>query len=500
MKLGIIQKLTLGLALILLIVASGTGIFFSERESEQRVNALNDQAGVVARLAGAAAEAGLTFDDTDAVDTSLRPFQLIEGLDYIEIRTTNGTKFTTWERTNFEAQLAPDLTFKERGKSETTSNDNYIAAASPIKTSEGEVVGQALVAMSLEAIHAAEASGRQVTFTFGLGILVIGCAIFWFLTQRMLSPVFSMVSRLEDIAQGEADLTKRLEVETDDELGEMAQWFNTFADRLQETFQAVGSQAIQVDDQCQKVEALGGELQDNIRQTSDRSQQVSDGGNEVSANVEKASHGVSEMESSISEISQNIHEVSAVARTAVDEANKTTSTVAELEESSGKIDNVLKVISTIAEQTNLLALNATIEAARAGEAGKGFAVVANEVKDLAKETAKATDDVRKLVESIAASSHAAVDAIGNIGNIIRRIDDHQAAIAAAIEQQSATATSVSHTISRAKDVTTTIHESIRDVAANALENSEHSQHLRDSASEMATAASSMKAVISKFRY
>ena len=90
--------------------------------------------------------------------------------------------------------------------------------------------------MSLEAIHAAEASGRQVTFTFGLGILVVGCAIFWFLTQRMLSPVFSMVSRLEDIAQGEADLTKATEVETDDELGEMARWFNTFADRFQETF------------------------------------------------------------------------------------------------------------------------------------------------------------------------------------------------------------------------------------------------------------------------
>ena len=150
MKLGIIQKLTLGLALILLIVASGTGIFFSERESEQRSNALNDQAGVVARLAGAAAEAGLTFDDTDAVQTSLRPFQLIEGLDYIEIRTPNGTKFTTWERSNFEPDLAPDLGFKEREKSETSSNDNYIAAASPIKTAEGEVVGQALVAMSLE--------------------------------------------------------------------------------------------------------------------------------------------------------------------------------------------------------------------------------------------------------------------------------------------------------------------------------------------------------------
>jgi len=495
---GIIQKLTLGLALILLVVASGTGIFFSERESEQRSLALIDQAGVVARLAGAAAEAGLTFDDSDSVQTSLRPFQLIAGLDYIEIRGTGGSKFTNWKRGDFKIADADTIPYQD--KSKVTLNDDYVTAASPIKTADGEIVGQALVAISLEAIHSAEASGRQVTFVFGLGILVLGCTIFWFLTQRMLSPVFSMVTRLEDIAQGEADLTKRLEIESNDELGEMARWFNTFADRLQQTFQAVGTQAIQVNDQCQQLEALGGELQDNIQQTSNRSQQVSDGGNEVSNNVEKASFGVSEMESSISEISSNIHEVSAVARTAVDEANKTTTTVTELEESSGKIDNVLKGISSIAEQTNLLALNATIEAARAGEAGKGFAVVANEVKELAKETAKATDDVRKLVESIAASSHAAVDAIGNIGNIIRRIDDHQAAIAAAIEQQSATATSVSHTISRARDVTTTIHESIRDVAANALENSKHSQHLRDSASEMARAASSMKGVISKFRY
>ena len=143
MKLGIIQKLTLGLALILLIVASGTGIFFSERESEQRVNALNDQAGVVARLAGAAAEAGLTFDDTDAVETSLRPFQLIEGLDYIEIRTTDGTKFTTWERANFEPELAPDLAFKERGKSEPTATTITLLPL-PIKTAEGEVVGRPL--------------------------------------------------------------------------------------------------------------------------------------------------------------------------------------------------------------------------------------------------------------------------------------------------------------------------------------------------------------------
>lgn len=495
---GIIQKLTLGLALILLVVAAGTGIFFSERESDQRTVALTEQASVVARLAGAAAEAGLTFDDAESVQTSLRPFQLIDGLDFIEIRGGDKSTFTTWKRENFDASAAPDLPFQNAGQ--TASNHDYVVATSPIKTADNEIVGQALVAMSLDAVHDAESSGRQVTFVFGLGILIVGCGIFWLLTQRMLSPVFSMVTRLEDIAQGEADLTKRLEIETSDELGEMARWFNTFADRLQQTFQAVGGQAIQVDDLCQKLEALGGELQDNIQQTSDRSQQVSDGGNEVSDNVEKASFGVSEMESSIVEISQNIHEVSAVARTAVDEANKTTSTVAELEESSGKIDNVLKVISSIAEQTNLLALNATIEAARAGEAGKGFAVVANEVKELAKETAKATDDVRKLVESIAASSHAAVDAIGNIGNIIRRIDDHQAAIAAAIEQQSATATSVSNTIARAKDVTTTIHESIRDVAANALENSEHSQHLRDSASEMAQAASSMKDVISKFRY
>ena len=181
---GIIQKLTLGLALILLVVAAGTGLFFSERESEQRSIALRDQAGVVARLAGAAAEAGLTFEDSESVQTSLRPFQLIEGLDYILIRGASGAEFTKWERSNFQVADASNLKFQEI--SETTQNDNYVTAASPIKTADGEVVGQAVVSMSLEAIHSAEASGRQVTFVFGLGILITGCTIFWFLTQKML--------------------------------------------------------------------------------------------------------------------------------------------------------------------------------------------------------------------------------------------------------------------------------------------------------------------------
>jgi len=317
---------------------------------------------------------------------------------------------------------------------------------------------------------------------------------------RMVRPIRNMVARLQDIAEGEGDLTQRLEIDTRDELGEMARWFNLFADKLQNSLRRIGEQAQSVTIASRELNGISGDLETTTLATSEQSLRASDGSTEVSGHVQRATEGVTQMEISIGEISRNVHEVSEVARTAVDAANQTTSTVVELEESSGKIDNVLKVISSIAEQTNLLALNATIEAARAGEAGKGFAVVANEVKELAKETAKATDDVRKLVESIAASSHAAVDAIGDISKIINQIDSNQTAIAGAVEQQATTANEVGSTIVQASNITGDIAENIRDVADTAQGNAEHSAKLLRSAKAMATTAEELQRIVSEFQY
>ena len=174
---------------------------------------------------------------------------------------------------------------------------------------------------------------------------------------------------------------------------------------------------------------------------------VASAAEQVSNNVTTVATGIEELTSSIGEIARNAGQGAQVAESAVEVEQNTNATIAKLGESSTEIGNVIKVITSIAEQTNLLALNATIEAARAGEAGKGFAVVANEVKELAKETAKATEDISKRIETIQGDTRAAIEAINEISAIINSVNDIQTTIATAVEQQTATTREMSRGIS-----------------------------------------------------
>jgi methyl-accepting chemotaxis protein len=173
--------------------------------------------------------------------------------------------------------------------------------------------------------------------------------------------------------------------------------------------------------------------------------------------------------------------------------------MSELGESSRQIGDVVKVITSIAEQTNLLALNATIEAARAGEAGKGFAVVANEVKDLAQETGRATEDISARVDAIQLRTSQAVDAIGEIAAVIARINDYQTTIASAVEEQTATTAEMGRNVAQAATGTAEITNGIRQVAATAHTTTEAVSRTRSAADNLTRLAGELQDAVSQFR-
>jgi methyl-accepting chemotaxis protein len=208
--------------------------------------------------------------------------------------------------------------------------------------------------------------------------------------------------------------------------------------------------------------------------------------------------GAEQMGQSISEISRNTDEAAQVAGDAVSEAARATTAVETLGSSSTEIGNVVELITSIAEQTNL-ALNATIEAARAGDAGKGFAVVASEVKDLAQETARATEDIGARVAAIQHDTSGAVDAINRISGVIGKINEFQLTIASAVEQQTAVTQEMSRSIGAVGTATSTINGKISDVASASAASTDAMGQARDSSAEVARGAEELRALVGQFR-
>ncbi len=227
---------------------------------------------------------------------------------------------------------------------------------------------------------------------------------------------------------------------------------------------SVGSSAAALVTSAEELTALSQQMSANAEETSAQATTVSAAGEQVSNSVQTIAAGSEEMAASIREIAKNSSDAVMIASEAVRTTEATNAIVTKLGASSAEIGQVIKVITSIAQQTNLLALNATIEAARAGEAGKGFAVVANEVKELAKGTARATEDISAKIEAIQGDTKSAVDAIGQIRSIIHKISDYQHSIAGAVEEQSSTTSEMSRNVAEAAKGSSEIAQNIAGVA------------------------------------
>ena len=330
--------------------------------------------------------------------------------------------------------------------------------------------------------------------------VLFGALLAMGLIQSIIRPLAALNHRLAEIADGDGDLTQRVHDDARDEVGAAAGGFNRFADRMQRLVAEVAGSARRVSAAADELGEVSTRLAAGSRETSEQAGVVGAGAGEVSAIVSTMAASADEMSASIAEISRSAARASEIAEGGVRATRDANLTVAALGTSSDEIQSVVKLITGIAQQTNLLALNATIEAARAGEAGRGFAVVAGEVKELAQQTATATEQIARQVQDIRQGSLAAVTALGQIGQVVAEINDTQLTIASAIEEQTATTNEMSRHVTETAVGAGAIATSILGVATTARSTDDTARRTRDTADELAGASTDLQRLVAQFRF
>ncbi len=301
-------------------------------------------------------------------------------------------------------------------------------------------------------------------------------------------------------AASAGDLTRAVPVSGQDTIGQLGEGLGRFFRDLRESIGEIAGHSDTLAAAAEELTATGKTVGQAAAETCSRAEVVAAAASEANGSVQTTAAGTEEMVASIREIAKNASDAARVAHEAVGLAERTNGVMSQLGDSSREIGKVIKLITTIAQQTNLLALNATIEAARAGEAGKGFAVVAKEVKDLAKETARATEEIGQRIDAIQGDTGRAVVGIRDITGIITRISDIQTVIASAVEEQTATTQEMTRNITAAARATGEISETITSVADTARSTSESTVSSQQAATELATLAADLRRLVGRFSH
>jgi methyl-accepting chemotaxis protein len=439
--------------------------------------------------------------DTDQmVDTALGAFETDSGAlgaTRADLLAKVRSGLTQWR------QIRDTQVEAAAGRGDTAAALSVIAGA---LTDADAAYGDALDSLFAEetAVASAEAAAADRAATSnelamiitGLVAALLAVAIGMIVAKLVTGRVARLVGVLDQVADG--DLSRATDVRGRDEIGAMATALDRATGSLRTALTTVTETAGSLDSSSHDLSSVSDRLARSAQQSASQAGGVSSAAEQVTSNVATLAAGAEEMGASIREIAGNAAEAAKVATEAVSLARNTTETIGKLDASSAEIGTVVKMITAIAEQTNLLALNATIEAARAGDAGKGFAVVASEVKDLAQETAKATENIARLVEAIQADTGAAVAATTEISVTIERVSDYQTTIASAVEEQTATTAEMGRNVSEAATSSGHISRQITSVAKEAEDTTAGIGEARQSADQLARLSTQLRAAVQHF--
>ncbi|MDP9795323.1 methyl-accepting chemotaxis protein [Catenuloplanes nepalensis] len=339
---------------------------------------------------------------------------------------------------------------------------------------------------------------RNVIIIVLVAGVVLAAAFSLLVARGLVRRLSGLESVLAAMAAG--DLTERPADTADDEIGRMSRAVHQANAHMRAAVRTLAEASAGLGERSTELQRASATLSSNTDEASGRVSSIDAAAGEVTAGVSAVASGAEEMGAAIREIAVSATEAAQVAADAVRVASQAEELMTKLDSSSAEIDNVVKVITAIAAQTNLLALNATIEAARAGESGKGFAVVAGEVKDLAQETGKATEEISRRIEAIQADTRTAVESISGIGQIIGRINDYQNTIASAVEEQSATTNGMTSDLNRAAGGTSQISSQIGEVVQVTAATREAAHATETAAGDLARISGELRTAVAGFSY
>ena len=529
--------------------------YFPKLTRENSLNYMKLQARTTANLVALNAGPGMATGDHRAVESAFKLSKNDYNLNFLTAYDNQNKKVASFNPNSMTINLK-----KIFENEDTVIVDDNLFSNVPIKF-QGRVQGKLVLANSLKEINSQTQNYRFIIIMVSLGCTVIGIILLMLFSDAITKPLAELRQATNQLAQGNTDV--QIKVKSMDEIGNLSEDFNKMVHnlkeskekaqaaeqttlRLAEEFQTVvqaaiggdltqeisqtvngngheavgkmheilgkffaqlrenmatiGGSASTLTGSADKLMGVSEKLKSNAEMTSEQANQASVAAEEINSIVQTVASGTEEMSSSIREISRSTHSAMDIAKNAVELAATTNNTITKLGQSSGEIGEIIKVIDDISEQTNLLALNATIEAARAGEAGKGFAVVANEVKELAKQTGKATEDIIKKIEANQKDTEEAINVIGEISKTIDKVSEIITSIAGSVVEQTATTNEISLQVGEVAKGSNEISQNITNVAEYAKSTTNESLEAQNAAGNVAGMAENLQKLVSYFKY